>query len=155
MSFKSVAKASFIFTRNKLAIFCYCFFSAIVVLEDTSPTLQAEWPSIECNSNCKMHLLLFHVLYHPPHTYLPASFAWDFEAPETVASATAKMQYPPPAPFALCLLSTPYHLSGRFACPNSGVTSPDQQNGAQSYDRSADCCACDSKLFFVGQNCRF
>ena len=102
MSFKSVAKASFIFTRNKLAIFCYCFFSAIVVLEDTSPTLQAEWPSIECNSNCKMHLLLFHVLYHPPHTYLPASFAWDFEAPETVASATAKMHYPttpPPPPF--------------------------------------------------------
>ena len=50
------------------------------------------------------------ILYHPPHTYLPASFAWDFEAPETVASATAKMHYPPPpAPFALFLLSTPYH----------------------------------------------
>ena len=95
------------------------------------------------------------ILYHPPHTYLPASFAWDFEAPETVASATAKMHYPPPPLFALFLLSTPYHLSGRLACPNSGVTSPDQQNGAQSYDRSANCCACFSKIFFVGQNCRF
>ena len=46
------------------------------------------------------------ILYHPPHTYLPASFAWDFEAPETVASATAKMHYPPP-PFLLFFFFPP------------------------------------------------
>ena len=73
---KCTFHCSVIFSRNKIAIVCLCFFSAIVESYDTSPTLQADCFSIECNSNCKMHLLLFHILHLSPPTCLPTSFAW-------------------------------------------------------------------------------